>query len=209
MSQIEPDSSPNVASGLERLWLKLASEDPEALCARSGVAFRDGRYVVPFLDRQYLVEVDSRRISGPRGDGLPDDQEFRLLILGYLTHAQGGRAAGTWVSERQLPGGSLFFQGPHALPLAPLVRHFGRDGEAFRKIGVRLGGQPLDFGDVGFAFQALPLVPLAVLLWIADEEFPARAGMLFDPTVPDHLPLDLVLALVHAAVARFEAAAPD
>jgi hypothetical protein len=209
MSRIPPDSGPNVASGLDRLWRQLAAEDPETLCDRSGVDFRDGRYVVPFLDREYLVELDGCRVSGPAGDGLAEDPEFRLLVLGYLTHARGGRPSGTWVSERQLPGGSLFFQGPHALPLTPLVRRFGRDGESFRQICVRLGGKPLDFGDVGFTFRALPLVPLAVILWVADEEFPARAGMLFDPTVPDHLPLDLVLALVHAAVARFEAAASD
>jgi hypothetical protein len=113
------------------------------------------------------------------------------------------------VSERQLPGGSLFFQGPHALPLAPLLRRFGADGEAFRRVCLGLGGRPIEFGDAGFAFQALPFIPLAVILWIADEEFPARAGMLFDPTAADHLPLDLLLALAHAVVARLETALPS
>ena len=44
--------------------------------------------------------------------------------------------------------------------------------------------------------QALPRVPVACVLWVEDEEFPARVSFLFDPSIESHLQLDVVLALV-------------
>ena len=200
-------SGPNVHSGLQRLWQELGAADTRTICARSGASFAGRRYSVEFLGRSYGAELGECRISGPPGDRLPEDSEFGLLILGYLIHAREVEVSGAWVSERQLPGGSLFFQGPHALPLTALLERYGRDAEAFGSACGRLGGKPLDFGDASFAFQALPRIPLAVVLWVADEEFPARLGVLFDSTAALHLPLDLVLALVHAVTVRLESAA--
>jgi hypothetical protein len=208
MQSMKPDPEPNAISGLDKLWRDLAAAQPAALSSDSLAAFRDGAYTVPFLDRSYRVDPEGRTIAGPEEDELARDPEFRLLILGYLTGARGGDTSSEsprWVSERQLPGGSLFFQGPHALPVAPLVRRFGTDAEGFRSACGSLGGTPLEYGDASFGFLALPLVPLAVILWTADEEFPARAGMLFDPSVSRHLALDLVLALARAAALRITA----
>jgi hypothetical protein len=209
---------PNVISGVDRLWGELAAAEPAVLCARSLTARRTEGFAVPFLQREYVVDPRQRTFAGPEGDPLCRDPEFQLLILGYLTGAGGpgsGDPAGPevpaagWVSERQLPGGSLFFQGPHALPLGPLLRRFATDLEGFREACLSLGGKPLEFGDASFAFRVLPLVPAGVLLWTADDEFPARAGMLFQPSVSRHLPLDLVLALAHAAVVRLTGAPGD
>lgn len=218
MSSTAGAPAPNIDAGLERFWGELRVADPQALSREAGVSFRDGRYVVPFLGGEYEVDPESRVVAGPAADLLASDPEFRLLLLGYLVLScsagppgPGAEAApalpavGDWVSERQLPGGSLFFQGPHALPLAPLLRRYAQDPPGFRRACLELGGSPLPFGDAGFAFRALPRVPLGILLWVADEEFPARAGMLFEPTVAQLLPLDLVLALARAAVLRLEA----
>jgi len=218
---------PNIDSGLERFWRELQGADPERVCPAAGVAFENGQYEVPFLGSTYSVQAANRRILGPPGDSLAQDPEFGLMILGYLTRtrqhegevgprrqgtdgtpAPSTRTASQWVSERQLPGGDLFFQGPHALPLSPIVRRFGQDAEGFRRTCSALGGTPLPYGDAAFALQAMPRVPLALILWLADDEFPARAGVLFDPSAAVHLPLDLILGLVRAAVLRLEAAAP-
>ena len=218
---------PNIDSGLERFWRELQGADPDRVCPAAGVSFENGRYEVPFLGRTYSLQTADRRILGPPGDTLPQDPEFGLMILGYLTRTpqdpgegEGLRpgtdgaplpptsAALQWVSERQLPGGHLFFQGPHALPLSPIVSRFGQDAEGFRRTCSALGGTPLPYGDAAFALQALPRVPLGLILWVGDDEFPARAGVLFDPSAAVYLPLDLVLGLVRAAVLRLEAAAP-
>jgi hypothetical protein len=148
------------------------------------------------------VHPPSERIAGPLQDQLLEDPEFELLALTYLIQAQELPLDGKWISEKDLPGGSTFFRGPHALPVQPLLGRFGNDLEAFRRAGLALGGQGLQFGDAAFRFATLPRIPTACVLWRQDEEFPARITMMFDRTLARQLPLDVVLALVHCLGAR-------
>lgn len=50
-------------------------------------------------------------------------------------------------------------------------------------------------GDAAFVFDITPKIPVAVLLWLGDEDFDADAGLLFDKTVARHLALDIIYAL--------------
>ncbi len=194
-------------SGRLKLWKALADEPAEEVSRRSLARARDGGFELPFLDRAYLVHPPSGRIAGPRQDQLLEDPEFELLLLTYLTQAQELPLDGQWISEKDLPGGSTFFRGPHALPVQPLLGRFGNDLEAFRRASLALGGQGLQFGDAAFRFAALPRIPTACVLWRQDEEFPARITMMFDRTLARQLPLDVVLALVHCLGAHLLEAA--
>ena len=57
---------------------------------------------------------------------------------------------------------------------------------------------------MSFQLMALPRVPLQVLLWLADEDFPAKITFLFDATVEDQLPLDVIFGLVSELCYRLE-----
>jgi hypothetical protein len=184
-------------SGRARLWQALARQEAPEVCRRSLATAEEGAYSLRFLDRQYRVEPEAGRIGGPQADPLLADAEFELLVLTYLNQAVATPAEGTWISEKDLPGGSLFFRGPHALPLQPLLARFGGDLPAFRRAAEALGGRGLPYGDAAYGFTALPRIPAGCVLWAGDEEFPARVNMLFDRSLARHLPLDAVLALVH------------
>jgi hypothetical protein len=196
-------------SGRARLWQELAARKAAEVGRRCLVVSEQGGYSLDFLDRRYFVEPGTGRIGGPQEDGLLADAEFELLVLTYLTQAVEIPTDGTWISEKDLPGGSQFFRGPHALPLQPLLARFGEDLPGFRRAALKLGGSTLPFGDAAYGFTALPRIPAGCLLWAGDEEFPARANLLFDRTLGRHLPLDVVLALAHCLVLRLlETAGP-
>jgi hypothetical protein len=55
---------------------------------------------------------------------------------------------------------------------------------------VAAGGLPLELADAAFAFQALPRLALAVLVWAGDEEFPAQASVVFDAAAGHYLPAE-------------------
>ena len=185
-------------SGRAPLWKSLAAMEARDVCRRSLAQAGEDVYTVSFLDREYRVDPGRGRLGGPVEDSLLADPEFELLLLTYLTQARDTPAVGSWISEKDLPGGSLFFRGPHALPVQPLLARFGRDPAAFRRAGERLHGEPLPFGDSAFGFTALPRIPAACVLWAQDDEFPARITMMFDRTLSLHLPLDVVLALARS-----------
>ena len=59
-----------------------------------------------------------------------------------------------------------------------------------------LGGVKEDYGDVSVRFPALPRVPVVMVLWGGDEEFSPRLSVVFDASIDQHLPLDVIYGLV-------------
>jgi len=195
-------------------WEELITLDPAEVCRRSLCTYdpEDGAYRIPLLHRGYTTHPFRRSITretGPAtrshrsGDILFDEA---LVLIIYLLRAREIPLAGKQQTEKDLPGGETFFRGPHELARRPILKHFGRNPEAFHGAATSLGGQHLDFGDAAFRFQALPRIPLDYILWAEDDEFPARLTIAFDPTVSDHLPLDVVWALVHLTTRRLVSA---
>ena len=178
--------------------------DPEKVEERTGAAWRDGRFHLDLLGTPYRVEPASSTIHCPPGDPLAGDSEFELLMLIYLIRATEIEPSGRWINEKQLPGGSNFFTGPHHLPTDVLQRRYGSDPLLFRRHCLELSGTPLDFGDVSFAFEALPRIPLACVLFAADEEFPARVTFLFDSTIEFQMPMEIILSLGHCFAVKIE-----
>jgi hypothetical protein len=174
---------------------RLAALDPGDVLARS-LCDRDGEsYVVPFLTWRYRVSPGRRSIE-PLTPGAGEvSADLGLLLLFYLLQARDKPIEGRWVSEFDLPGGSLFFRGPHRFRTDDLAERFGRDLEDFGEASRRLGGVRIDLGDAAYRFQVLPRVPAAAVLWRADDEFPASAKLLLDASVKEHLPLDVIFGL--------------
>ena len=191
-------------SGRQKHWLDLAALDPGEVEKRSGVPWRDGSYHVPLVGTTYRVEPASTRIHCPADDPLDGDAEFELLMLIYLLRITEIEPSGQWINEKQLPGGSNFFTGPHHLPTDTLEKRYGSDAERFRRHCLKLGGKALDFGDASFAFEALPRIPLACVLFTADEEFPARVTFMFDSTIEFQLPMEIILSLGHCFAVKLE-----
>jgi hypothetical protein len=120
----------------------------------------------------------------------------------YLLSAEDHHALGEWISEKDLPGGPTFFRGPHLIPTEWISRRFGNDLEGFGKSCREIGGSELDMGDAAFRFDIVPGIPVAVVYWQGDDEFPAEAGLLYDRSIARVLPLDIVFALAVGVCSR-------
>ena len=62
---------------------------------------------------------------------------------------------------------------------------FGQNAEGLVEASKVLNGKKVAPGDAAFEFMILPKVPLQVILWAGDDEFPAEANILFDQTIGD------------------------
>jgi hypothetical protein len=124
--------------------------------------------------------------------------ELQLLILQYLIQAKDLPLGGKWISEKELKNGEMFYRGVHSLDMFknPLEGRFGTRPDHFLEAGLSIGGVEVDHGDIGFQFQGLPRIPVLLILWAADDEFPAKVTILFDPTIEHHLALDTIWGLV-------------
>lgn len=189
---------------IDNLWDQLLQENPSNVCNRSSVEYDESKseYRIVFLNNTYIISLNERFISGIEEEHMTEVPDFHFLILSYLILARDIPLSKELVSEKYLPGGELFFTGVHQLPKKSLVNCFGNNKESYLKIGQSLGGTEVDFGDIAFDFMALPRIPIICILWIEDEEFPARISFLFDSTISKHLPTDLILAFVQLFVKR-------
>ena len=189
--------------GVEYLWSIIKEHSPEEVSIRTGVETFEKGYAVVCMGRRYEINVDNKSISGPEGP-IPD-----LLLLSYLARAKNVPPSDEWITPGEVPGGDVFFQGPHALPTAGLAKRFGDDSEGFRNASKLIGGVPLEFGDASSSFLVLPRIRIGLVLWMRDEEFPPEVKVMFDRTIAIHLPLDVILALVGFVGSVFLAATEE
>jgi hypothetical protein len=193
-------------AGESKAWELLAASDPAAVCARAGVEFDpdSGGYRLLAFGHLFAVRPGERQILNlePGGEAFLKRYAyfFRLSALWYLVRAAPACPAGALVKPAGLPGGEIFFKGSHVLPLDALAAKYATHPEAFLAAGAALGGTPAAYGDAAVLLPALPKVPTTVILWTEDDEFPARADLLFDATAPQHLPLDILWSVAMMSI---------
>jgi hypothetical protein len=183
------------------LWERLQNADPQMLCSNAQVRYDAhlAAYVVPFLKAEFLCSPDRQSIEPLTEDAFTTvDFQFCLVLLHHLLEAQPGGFSGGWISEKEIPGGELFFRGLHGLPLEPLTKAFGHDPELFKKVAKKLAGLPMEMGDLAFQFRIFPRIPLALVLWEGDEEFEPEMLIRFDRSITSQLEkLDVIYALAN------------
>jgi len=185
----------------ERYWNELAAMDPAEVCRRSLAAYNESEkaYELKLLNDDLLIYAWDKKIvraSKPiNSNDAPPDFNSTLVSVHYLLTAQDIPMACEYVIGNQLTDGGFFFKGPHALPSWRVEKKLGTDAAAFMEKGKRLGGIPIDYGDAGLEFLVLPRIRIAYVLWVADDEFPARSQILFDAAAGNHFALDVVWAM--------------
>ncbi len=126
----------------------------------------------------------------------------RVLMLHYLLRADGTPVSGRWVAYKEVPGALLYGAVFARRVTEPLERKLGTSARLFREAGLRLGGEPGPVGDASLFLRAFPFVPLHLVLWEGDEEFPPKVQLLFDSTVPHYLSLEDMVVLGQMAAGR-------
>ena len=194
-------TNPRFQKAIEKAVEDWAVADPVLCADLAGCATTAGGVLVPFFGQRHLVSHPAGRVESAE-QGKPAHVSIAILLLHYLLTADAAPAADRWATFRELPGGLFYAQAFAAHAEAPLAAFVGDtagagDGDALgrriselRAAAGRLGGADLDLADAAVRFQALPRVPVAVLLWKGDEEFPGQAGILFDASAHHYLPTE-------------------
>jgi hypothetical protein len=193
----------NIESGEDKAWRELTAASPEAV-EKNSLAVYDpdsGTYTLEIMGGQYIVDPGKRSVTGFTGHEKKPEYFLNLSTPVYLVQARLLPPSGELVKE--LRGGEFFFRGSHTLPLDAIANKYGADRELFIQAGKFChGGVPLKMGDAAFRFRVFPRVEMAFVLWLADDEFPARVSLLFDSNADKHMALDVVWAVALVACQR-------
>ncbi len=122
---------------------------PHEVAQRCAVKLITGdaeRYLeVPFLNRRYRVILPEGEVRG-EGDDDPT-LVVKVLILHYLTHAQGVQLTRRWVDFRQLPGGVAYYPVFRGRVIGRLVRLFGQRPGDLVTAAEPWGGRAVQLAD--------------------------------------------------------------
>lgn len=186
-----------------QLWDDLARRPPAQAAEAVGGRWEAGRFLVALLGCEYLVDPAARRVWPAHDPERPVGFQAAMVLVTALANSQGVPPSGRMVTPPELPGGRFFFTGPHAVPSDEIARRFGDDPPRLLEAARRLGGEPWEgVAPVAARIPGLPLLPLYVLLWGAEDDQPPRAVLGLDDRAHFHLALDGVWALLNVLVRR-------
>lgn len=189
-----------------------AGIDAAAAAARCGALFEPaeggGRFVLRFLGED--VGISFPELEFDAGCQLPP--HVRALLVYYIARSDGAEPTCVWRSFAALPDARFYARAFQGYTGEALVRRTGGDAAGLPAAIEALGGRALapeelaTNADSAWVIRGLPRVPVALVWWDADEEFPARAELLFDESAPHHLTTDGCAVLGSWTTARLATA---
>ncbi len=180
---------------------------PQELAHACGATWETASVSLPYWGRRVCLlwpQLDVRSEDG--GSCSVFDA---AMLLYYLRTADGAQMADRWIGFRELPDGAFYHLAYQRYSGDRLVRAFGNDSAAFDAAAQALQGLRLAaLAEHAFAFQPLPRIRLAAILWPGDEEFAARGSILFDAAASHYMTTDGLALLGGGLAGRLEKARP-
>jgi hypothetical protein len=186
---------------LESLGESLHGRNLGHLAALSGATIEGSGLQLIYWGR--LVRITWPQLTiGDVETGEPCSMFDCAMLLYYLDMADGTELADRWIGFRELPDGAFYNQAFQGYSGNLLARRFGEQPGALQAAARAMAGARLPaLAPLGFAFQPLPRIRLAAVLWPGDEDFAARASILFDASSYHYMTTD-GLALLGSGLAR-------
>jgi hypothetical protein len=169
-----------------------------------------------FQDHQYLeflgLKLDLR--NGDLHDLLSktlikdhDIQSKHLLrsiyyLLSGYSKVEKIKLTGELITFKQIRGNRFVNRGKGAEER--LIREFSRKPKQLISSAEKLGGNKIDFpyGDITISLKAFPLIPLTIVLYANDEEFPGDARIFYDVSIKDIFDAEQTNFITHLTISR-------
>jgi hypothetical protein len=151
---------------------------------------------IRYLNRESILTLKEVTI-----DGVPTGDHWDNILLYNYVHFSGSEPLHReWIPIDNIPGN---------IPKKPelehgceekIASHFQKRPEALEQAAAALAGVPEEeysHADKAFVFYPLPQIPFLILFWDHDpeEDFPARAKVLFDRSVTHYLDIESLVFL--------------
>ena len=166
-----------------------AKADPAEISARLSLSLENGTFRVTLLGKEYTVAHPAAAITPAAA--LP----VQTFLLRYLLESKPAAWKGEWKTFREMPWGEMYIKPYTGRVLTRAAFTFGTRVEKFRAACEKLGATALPNGDAGFEFDFIGGYRMQILVWMADEEFPPNAQVLYtDNFAEGFAPEDRVVA---------------
>jgi hypothetical protein len=170
---------------------ELQNRNPHHVCRASGaLCMEEGTRLsglrLMFLNRPVTIGWPDGRVQQESGEEIPIKQ--KILVLHYLNGASTKDLTGDLISYKDIPSARFYLDAFNRRVKHPLVQAFGEHPDRLPSIAKELfGASTSSLGDVSVQIQAFPKVPITLVIWKGDEEFPCDGTIIFDSSIGDIL----------------------
>jgi len=186
---------------LDELREELRTRDVNTIAVQSDGNVDGDAILLTYWGQSVTVSWPALEAFSP-SDGPPCSTFDTAMLLYYLNTADGSPMADRWIGFRELPDGGFYHQAFQGYSGNQIAKVFGEEPDAFALAAKGIGGQSLPaLAPHAYLFHPLPRIRLAATLWPGDDEFPAKASVLFDAASGHYMPID-GLALLGAGLSR-------
>jgi hypothetical protein len=187
-----------VNGGYDSIYLglmsKLSELDFQESADRLGLEYVDGCVQVRFLKREYRISSDGVEPL----DGQPVNVNNRSVLLYYLLSKGKGDPENSYIPFESIPRTIGGLHAQSRLMNTPLERYFGNDYVKFSEAVANLGGfeEEPQVGKHLWRFDILPKIPLKLVFYEADDDFPAEIQIMLDRTAIQFLEFECLAFMV-------------
>ena len=160
----------------------------EALTKRFGLEWDDDALYLEYFSNRMRIDSKTGEITyADRPDRkLTFNTAISIYNLFYYA-ADAPAASGRMVLFREVKRAYPFEQAYRQTILKKVEECFAGRVDLLKAACEKLCGTALPQGDAGYVIPVFPFLNMAILFWDEDEEFPAKANMLFDSNVTDFM----------------------
>lgn len=173
----------------------LKKADLTEISVKSGASLHEERNIIlRYFSRYIKIDTAAEKVNY-QDSGREVDMFNAVIILHYITTADGEPISGKWISYRELPDGMFYFR---TIPgvLEPLLVKYEDSLELLLEKAHKYGAiKSRDFKN-GIVIYPFPYFPVMLVLEEKTEEFSADLRVLFDSSASHYIKTDIIKVLL-------------
>ena len=173
-----------------------------------------GKLVFQYFGSSYAADCATGFLSPLRdAPAMTLNEELNVYTLFWYAAAD-ARIKHNWMPFYQLKSASPFAAAFQRSVIQPLADCFNGKEELLRQALLRMGGISGSGSDshTDMEVRAFDCMPVRVLFWDGDDDFPAQANLLFDESATDFIHVESVVTIASSLLRRlilFSGLSPD
>lgn len=160
--------------------------DLDTMIENCGFTKAGDGFDVHFIQRDLHVSYPLGEVTD-KASGEKVDETAKILVLHHAAYSKGGGLVEDMISYKQLPSGEIYVDPFTRRCINALVGIFASNLEALKKAIAATDHKIEKHGDFSGTIQVMPKVPITLIIYEEDDEFPAAGNILFNGNAANHL----------------------
>jgi hypothetical protein len=192
----------DVENQLAKLKAQLSQVDFAHAAKRIGAVYDGKKLVVKVMGKDFGMDG-----SGTVYTDIHAHPWVTAPIVNYILYCKGTPVKGEWVPLRELPSGADWYRLFGQRCEKPMKKVADGYPDLFSDLVELFNGRPAGNqfqSDVALVISPLPLVPLLICYWQAEDGMESNLNLFFDATAEENLGIDGLYALGTGITRMFE-----